>query len=792
MKDEELGSTKPIKIEKEDSISREEKYEDILEEVGSREEKYEDILEEEVGSREEKYQKIQEEEKKKEAEEEAEKALAQKNIELAEEYEALEEQEELGKDLEESEEINGEEKGKNKKEKPLVRFKNWWKSLEKGQRWLYGIIGILFFLLFVLLIVGLVAVLHKEKPKEEKGQEEQTIAEEQAPIMFDNYYYKDGTLVFLTEGGAEIGSYTCENKDEKLCSVATNNYRDVLDVPRVVDESGNDVIEYVGIVDEDYVFVNDTDSEGTKNIILYSIKKQEKIANYHDVKAYDGGYYVVSNTNNEYGLIQIDKEVKELIKHQYSYLGMIDNESYLVAKESKGFILINKKDNGVSKHINTAEVKYYNNNFIVTKDEGTYSVYNLKGKELESGYTFATVRNKYIFLVDNKEVFVRDADGTKYNEKGVELKNFEYIKSFIYNDNDELAKTKRSFDIEVKGDNIAIAVYDVDYDNPQFSNLNINEANLNKKFNNLNYFEDTFYFYKDEDKKELIGSYQCEKKNEIGSKTTEYSECFVAKDTIFEDNDSTTERILNRKTTIPLMNNKYIFMSDGDNNIVLFDLQAGVKKSSYSKVNSYYENNDYKFNLAEGKFNIVALNKKGKYGVIRIDGSNVSSLHSFKYNKIELLYNQFIAEDTNGKWLILDGKNTTGIYPGKVAGFTKDFKYVKAGSGGKYGVYKADGSQVGDKTYYYVELFGSEFAGVDSSRNVVIYDYTGKQLTEEKVVIPSGVSLMRTDNVAVKVNKSGENYIISVYDGSKYVDHTVPIIKEKPETPEEPENGEQN
>ena len=34
MKDEELGSTKPIKIEKEDSISREEKYEDILEEVG--------------------------------------------------------------------------------------------------------------------------------------------------------------------------------------------------------------------------------------------------------------------------------------------------------------------------------------------------------------------------------------------------------------------------------------------------------------------------------------------------------------------------------------------------------------------------------------------------------------------------------------------------------------------------------------------------------------------------------------------------------------------------------------
>ena len=759
MKDEKLGNTKPIKVDKEVSSSREELFQDVLDE--------------EVETREEKYQRLLEEEKDKEAEEEAEEALVRKNIYLAEEYEAEEKQKE-------QQEKDQDEKSK-KKEKPLIRLKNWWKSLDKGQKWIYGIIAFLVFLLFVLLIVGLVSLLHKDKPNVEEAAEQQEIAEEQAPIMFDNYYYKDGTLVFLSEGGSEIGSYTCDNKDEKLCSVAVNNYRDVLDVPKVVDEAGNDVVEYVGIVNDDYVFINDTANESIKNIILYSIKKEEKIATYYDVKAYDGGYYVVSDTNNEYGLIQIDTEVKELIKHQYSYLGMIDNENYLVAKESKGFIVINKKDNGVSKYVNASEIKYYNSNFIVVKNEGTYSVYNYKGKELESGYTFATVRGKYIFLIDNKKIFVKDADGTKYNEKGVELKNFEYIKSYVFDDNGDLAKTKRSFEIEVKDDNIAIGVYDIDYDNPIFSNLNVNEANLNKKYDYVSYFDGILYFYKDKEKQEMIGSYQCSVKNEVTSKTTEYSDCFIAKDSIFEDNDLTTDKMKSRKTTIPLINSKYAFISDGDSNVVLYDVQSETKKSSYNKVNTYYDDNDYTFSLAEGKFSIVAFNKKGKYGVIRIDGSNVSSLHSFKYNKIEKLGNQFIAEDTNGKWLILDGVNTTGIYPGKVAGYTKDLQHVKAKVDNKYGVYQSDGSQVGTSMYYYVELSDNVFAGVDNSGYITIYDYNGKKLTDEKVKILTGVSLTRTETVPIKISKSGENYVISVYDGSKYTDYSVPIIKENNE-----------
>ena len=781
MKDEELEKTKPIKPVGSEHISREEKFEDVISE--------------ELETREEKYQKKLEEEEIKEAEEEAEIALAEKNAELADEIEASELRAKLKEELGDEPDDEDVEVKPKKKEKPLVRLKNWWKSLDKSQKWIYGIIALLFFLLFVLLLVGVIALLHKEKPVQEEKPVEQTIEEEKAPIMFDNYYYKDGVLVFLSEGGSELGSYTCDNKDEKLCSVAVNNYRDVLDVPRVVDESGSDVTEYVAIVNDDYVFINDRESETSKNIVLYSIKKQERVATYHDVKAYDGGLYAVSNTNDEYGLISIGEEVKQLIKFQYPYLGMIDNENYLVAKESKGFIIIDKKDRGISKHINTQEVKYYNNNLIVTKDEGTYSVYNFKGEQLENGYSFATVRNKYMFLIDSKQVYVKDMEGNKYNEKGVELKNFEYLKSFVYNDNDEMVRTKRSFEIEVKGDNIAIAVYDVDYDNPQFSNLSITEGTINKNYEYINYFDGVLYLYRDAEKKDLIGSYTCTFKNEVNSKSTEYTDCFIAKDYIFEDNDTTTDDIKNRKTMIPLINNKYIFVSDGDNNVVLFDVEAGVKKSAYTNVNTYYDNNGYKFTSTEGKFDIVALNKKGKYGVIRIDGYNVSSLHSFNYNKIEKIGDYFIGQDTNGKWFIFANDQTIGIYKDKIAGFTSDLKYVKTTDGSKYRVYQFDGTPVSEDSYKYVELFGSYYGAVNDERKITIFDYSGNRASNEEVEIPSGVAYTRTDKQPFKVKKTNEGFVVSVYDGSKYVDHNVSVYVDPhpaPPEPTEPENSEQN
>ncbi len=757
MKDEDLGSTKPIKALDEEKISREEKYGDVLD----------DFLE----SREEKYQNRLEEEKAKKAAEEAEIALAEKNIALAEEYEAEEEKAEELEEIKNETEDEEEPKDK-KKEKPLVRLKKWWGSLDGSQKVIYGAIGVLILLLIILLIVGAIALIGKGKKEEGPKQEEQMVIEDNAPVMFDNYYYKGGSLYFLGEGGKEIGSYDCDNKSEKLCSVAVNNYRDVLDVPMVESEDGEKLTEYVGIVDEDFVFVNDSAEGSAPNIVLYSIKNKEKIGTYGDVKAYDGGYYAVSDSNGKYGLLQITKEAKTIIKHQYEYLGMIDGENYLIAKEKKGFIVIDKKDKGISSHINATEVKYYNSNYVVTKDNGLYNVYNFKAQQVATGYSFATVKNKYMFLITDKEMIVKDKDGNKFNEDPITLINGDYVKTYVLDQDGGLVKTKRSFETEVKGNDINIAVYNMEYEEPQYKTLSILEGNLNKSYDFVNYFDGTLYFYKDAKKTELIGSYTCNNKNELTAKSTEYSKCFLAKDTIYSDNDLTTDAVKKRKTTVPIFNKKYVFIKD--ENVVLYDIDARTIKSTYLSVNTNSIANDYKVVERTGSAKIVAVNRKGKYGVIKIDGTNVNALYKFNYNKIEYLGNYLIGQDANNKWLMFENGQEEGIFPGKIMGYSKDLKYFKIKEDNDYKVYSATGELAVETGYAYAELYEGFYAGVNTNKEVDIFDYTGKKLSANSVVV-GNYPMSRTTTPAFKVKKSGTGFVVSVYNGKEYVDHNVAL-----------------
>jgi len=760
VKDEDLGSTKPIRTLDDEKLSREEKYEDVLD----------DFLE----TREDKYQNRLEEEKAKEAAEEAEIALAEKNIALADEYEEEEQKLEESKDTE----VEEEEQSDKKKEKPLVRLKKWWGSLDGSQKVIYGAIGVLILLLVILLIIGAIALLGKDKKEEEKPQEEQMVIEDNAPVMFDNYYYKGGSLYFLGEGGKEIGSYECDNKSEKLCSVAVNNYRDVLDVPMVEGEDGESLTEYVGIVDENFVFVNDTADGAPKNIVLYSIKNKEKIGSYGDVKAYDGGYYAVSDENGKYGLLQITNEAKIIIKHQYEYLGMIDGENYLIAKEKKGYIVIDKKDKGISSYINANEVKYYNNNFVVTKDNGLYSVYNYKAQQVATGYSFATVKNKYMFLINDKEMFVKDKGGNKFNEDPVTLVNGDYVKTYVLDQDGGLVKTKRSFETEVKGNDINIAVYNVTYEDPQYKTLNILEGNLNKSIEFVNYFDGNLYFYKDAKKTELIGSYTCNNKNELTAKSTEYAKCFLAKDTVYSDNDLTTDAVKKRKTTVPIFNKKYAFIKD--ENIVLYDIETKSIKSTYLSVNTNSAANDYKVVERTGSAKIIAVNRKGKYGVIKIDGTNVTAVHKFNYNKIEYLGNYIIGQDGDNKWLMFDNGQEEGIFPGKIMGYSKDLKYFKIKNGNDYKVYTSAGEEAVSTGYVYVELYDGFYAGVNSNKEVDIYDYTGHKLSAESIVI-GNYPMSRTTTPAFKAKKNGSGYIVSVYNGKEYVDHNVTLAPATPE-----------
>lgn len=739
MKNEDLDITKPISVVSGDFNSNDNTLND---DNVSRKDKYKDaLLKEEL----------------RELEEESEEALAEKNIAMAEALLALEiNDDEINSCIEncvKNEPVN-------KKVKLTKKIKNKWDSLDKKNKILLILLMLLILILIIILTIFFVSK-NVEKTIDKVVEEPEII-----PVVVDNFYYKDGSLYFLNEEEQEIGSYECKNKDINLCYVAINKNRDNFDIPMLINEDGEEKNQRLSIYENNYVFVYDNSNETSNEIKLYSIIDKKEVANYLDVKAYNDNYLVVKDMEEKYGLIQINGEVNEVIKPQYEYLGMISDEDNLIAKNKKGYIVISKKNKVLSSAINSKfKIKSYNKNFVVVEDDSLYSVYDYKAKLLDGGYDFASVLEKYMILVDGKNLYVKDKELAKFNEEEVSLKNKDYIKTYIYDKDGKSIETKRSFEVNVKDSVIEVSIFngvDVSYES-----LNILEASLNKNYEFVNYFDGKLYFYKDSEKKNLIGSYTCNNENYLSKDSKDYSSCFIANDTIFEDNDMNFD--IGRKSRTPIINEKYAFISDGSNNIVLYDIVSKKDKSSYSKVNTYTENNDYKVVSRLGRVDVVALNKKGKYGMITIDGDTVSNTYVFDYNKLEKLGNYYIALDTNNKWkvlLSLGGSESVSI-PDKILGYNDNVKYFKALSSNKYIVYNDQGIKVSEDKYLYVELYSDYYAGVSDSREVNIYDYNGNKLNDNTIKV-GNYSFNKTLTPAFKVKKSGENFVVSVYDGNKY------------------------
>lgn len=747
MKEKDLDKTKPIQV-LHDFTSREESGDVATNEELTRASKYQDALEKEEQRREE---------------EQAEEALAEKNIALAE---SLLQEEKITKDssLEESKE-------EPKKKNIFTSVKEKWESLEKKQKIGVVIVALLLLVLLVLFIVFLVGKLTK---KEEPAPTEEV--KEEIPVVADNFYYKNGKLYFLDVDEKEIGSYSCENQDSNLCYVAYNVYRDNFDVAKLEDENGTEKVKRIPIYENKYVFVVDNENEKSKEIKLYSMADNKVIAIYHVVKAYDDNYLVVSSEQDKYGLIQIEDGVTNVIEPTYEYLGMIEGEANLIAKNAKGYVVINKNNKVLSSTFSSSyEIKSYNDTFLVAKVSGEHNLYNYKASLLSGGYDFISVNGKYAALVDDKNhITVIGEDQTKYNEGSISLRNSHYVKTYVYDEEDTLSRVNRSFEWTVKGSTIEFTIYEEGEDDPTYKTITLVEGLASKKYKYVSYYEGNLYFYKDEEKQELLGSYSCSNDNYVTKETDLFSYCFVAQDTIYEDNDMMSEDDVNRKSYSPLINDTFVFISDGSNDVKLVNLVENKVLGYYVSVNTYTPQNNYEFGKVSGKVTAIAVNKKGKYGMLSIDGTSVKATYSFDYNKLEKLGDYYLAQDTNNNWKILFGSNTSVEIPGKILGYSSDGKYYKAKINNAYAVYNSDGESVGSG-YAYVELYSTYYAAVDSQKELFIYNYDGEQLTQDAVSI-GNYSYTRTATPAFKVKKEGSGYTVSVYDGSSYVSH---FIEEK-------------
>lgn len=739
MDEKELEQTKPIDIVSDDNESRSSKYADEENSNLSRAKKYEEVVEEEQS---------------KVDEEEAEEALAEKNIALAESYLA-------------SEETSNKEEEIPQKVKLSEKIKEKWESLDKKQKIMFIVILVLVLILIIVFIAFLLS-----KPNNDLEEKPEEKVEEVAPVITDNYYYKDGKLFFLDEDENEIGSYECENDDSKLCYVADNNYRDKFDVVKLENESGEEKLSKMPIYDNNYVFVIDNKDESSKDVKLYSIKDNELKETYTDAKAYDDNYVIVATKDKKYGLLEIKDGIKEAIKPTYEYLGLIDGEDNLITKTKKGYVVINKSEKAVSSEIDSKyEIKNYNNDLIVAKIGEEYVVLNYKNEIVAGGYEYATISGKYAILVNNNNVYVVDSEKNKYNEGNIILNNKNYVKTYVYNDNGSILRINRSFEVNVKDDVIEIAVYKEGEDNPTYKNIDITEGLANKKNKYVNYFEGTLYIYRDEEKTQLLGTYSCTNKNYVSSENDEFKYCFIAKDTVYEDNDMAGVNYKDRKALAPVINNRYVFVLDGSSNVVLYDLVEAKKVSNYSSINSYTKNNDYTLTYYDGKINVAALNQKGKFGMITIDGSGVSLLYPFEYNKLEKLGDNMIALNKSNNWQMLseDGSKSQE-FSGKIMGYSSDLNYFKIKTGNDYAVYDSAGEKISIETHNYVDLYNGYYVGIDSDKNLNVYDYQGEKITKKSIKL-GDYPYTNTDKPAYKIKKDGSYFVISVFDGKEYVDH---------------------
>ncbi len=762
MMDEDLEKTKPITILK-DLEENEEEVEEKL----SRTQKNKDILEEEID---------------KEKEEEAEEALAEKNIAMAE---ALIEEEENEEETTDNEEIETLEPVK---ENIFTKLKNKWNSLDKKKKILFSIILALILVLIIAGIVLLVVVLNKNHKDDETNNGNPV---EEVTVLADNFYYKDGKLYFLGDNEEEIGSYDCENKSSSLCYVGFNSLADTFDIPVLLDEKGKSKEERYPIIDDNYVYVVDNKEESDTTVKLYSIKDNKVLKEYKDVKVYDDNYAIVA-TDDKYGLIKLEDGITNVIEEQYDYLGMINGENNLIAKYNKGYKVIDKKNKSLSSNFSaSSEIKTYNDNFVVAKIAGDYVVYDYKATLIDEGYDYITLNKDYMFLVKDDVLYVKDKDKNKLNEGNITLKNSDYVKTSIYNDDGQLVKTKVSFEVNIESNNvIQVYVYESGSNAPEVKYINLNEALVNAKYDYINYFDGTLYFYGDEEKEELLGTYKCMNPNEVASKDDDFTSCFLATDTIYEDNDMTKPEDMERVSRVPIINKKFVFIADGLNNIILYDLKAkkSLVDNGYTTVSSYTENNDNKVTLYEGNINIIALGKKGKYGMLSIEGENVTTQYYFNYNKMEKLGDYVLALNTSGKWKILFGDDNESVgFDNKIRGYNSSLSYYKVKNNDRYTVYDINGNQVSYDLFKYVELYGSYFAGVNSDSELYLYDYYGNKISNEGIKI-GDYPYYGTTNPAFKVTRSGSNYIVSVYDGSIYTEHLVTpggSVSYTPETEEE-------
>lgn len=598
-----------------------------------------------------------------------------------------------------------EERPQTKKIKKSKRsLKEKWNDLPKKKKTIIIVLTVL----LVFLVIGLVLyfVIFKDEEEPKKPSEEPVIVEK------DNYRYENGKLVFLDKSEKEIGTYECVDKDSEKCYVAKLNYTsDSFERIISINEQGEELEKNSQIYLDNYVFVYDEEK-----ISLYSISSKEKELELKTIKTYGTEKYlvVVEDTDSKYGLIEITESGYEyLIRCSYDNLGIVNNKiNYLLAQDKDEYYIIDSTGKKLSDSIN-ADVQIVNAEFIVAKKNNTYNLYNYSYEELLSDYDYISLHDDVIALVKSNRLYMKDNNLNKLYEDGIRLENSDYVKKYIYDSNNKLIETKKSYEVDVK-DNIATVNIGKDT-----KEINIAEGAVSSKYSYINYFDGKIYFYSDEEKEDVLGTYTCTNKNNITNAESNFTNCSLF----------TTEAGISG-----IYNNEYVFIYDNVSNTdakyYLYNIKEKKNKGTYTNleiINTSELNPNVKQLYTSSSFIIAKSatgDNKGNFGVLEITSEKVTGKVGFKYESITKV---------------------------------KDY-YLLVNVDKSYSIYNTNFKKISNE-FSYIEIFDKHYVGItDNKLNVYSFDNALGILETDLAVKSNEFEIDFEDGINITIDGITYNY----------------------------------
>lgn len=637
-------------------------------------------------------------------------------------------------EIDENEEITNTqydmEKVTPKKDEKKSKKPSKWSTLSKKTKIIIIVSIILVLIIAIVLIYFL--VLKKDNNKNENNDPVVVIEK-------DNYKYEDGKLIFIDKDKKEIGSYECTNKNENLCFVAYFSNEDNFDVNKKVYESGLPINIRTDIIKDKYVFIYDDETKEKGNVILYDMSSNKKLEEYSLVKEVKDNYVIVKK-DNDYKLISLDSSLEDAIKKTYDYMGYIEDTNYLVVASNGNYKLIDFDDKDVSKTV-PGNIMSFDDKNISVKVGNEYYVYDYSGKVVVNDkYDYIRFANNYIIAASGKKLFVYDVNGNRMNIEGIRITSDSYNTKLIFNDNLRQVGKEEAFNVVVSNNTMRIE-YGEDY-----TKINLSDGIVSKNITYISYFGGKLYFYSDEEKSNLIGSYKCEYANDIDESTKELQNCFIAK----ESNIFTPDKEV-KNGYLPIYNNNYVFISDtkspnANDNIILWDLKNNKKLATYKSVDAGFHDTENTVNfITTGGTQVVAKNTSDSYGLINIQTSKVNGIIPFKDQddaklinvSFKLLQDNYLVKRSDETYHLYNKKGNEIASKVSTKYEIVEYKYnhLKVKNNNKYLIYDLNGKIVSDE-FKNIFMENNFYLSIDSGNILHVFKYDSKKdLMSEEITI---------------------------------------------------------